>query len=59
LAEHLDRDALIEIEVRAFGNDTHTAVPKDRLDAILALEYLANADASVGWFNTLRHAAKS
>jgi hypothetical protein len=34
-------------------------VAEDRIDAILALEDLANADASVGWFSTLCHAEKS
>ena len=35
-AQHLDRDALVEREVRARRDDAHSAVAEDRVDAILA-----------------------
>ena len=52
LAQHLDRDALVQREVRALGDHAHAALAEDRLDAILAQEYLADADARVGWFDS-------
>jgi hypothetical protein len=59
LAQHLDRDAFVQRQVRALGDHAHSAVAEDRIYAILALKDLANADASVGWFNSLSHARKS
>jgi hypothetical protein len=44
--------------MRALGDNPHAAVAKDRVHSILVLEDLAHGDASVGWFNTLRHAMK-
>ena len=49
LAEHLDRDALVQAEVRARGDDTHPAVAQDRVDTILVEQDLADGYADIGW----------
>ena len=36
--EELDRDALLELEVRRRDDDAHAALPEDALDAVLADE---------------------
>jgi hypothetical protein len=43
--------------MRAFGDNAHAALAKDRIDAILALKYLTYGHA-VGWLSTLTHATE-
>ncbi len=52
LAQHLDRDALVELEVRALGDHAHPALAEDRVDPVLARgrpgRWLTPASAGLG-----------
>ena len=55
VAEHLERDRMVQDQVLGLGDDANAPTPEEPLDAVLLVDHLTDAD----WAILLRHPARN